>query len=202
MFSSNAVSTIFPSNVHLADTSILQPKVEKKIPFEEYIFPTLQNPIKIGIKCFLKPEQELSQSANLDSKIFSVAIRKDIVNNVVRYQRNKIRQPHKTKRIGEISGSTKKQRPQKGGGTSRAGNRRSSIWKGGQKAHGPVLRDFSIKLTRKYRALGMMIALAAKHREGNLMVFDNFQVKVQDTKPSLLHSKYSHPFHFYLLFLL
>lgn len=57
-------------------------------------------------------------SVPIDSKIFGVALRKDIVLDVVRYQRHKMRQPKKTKRINEISGSKKKPRPQKGGGAS------------------------------------------------------------------------------------
>jgi large subunit ribosomal protein L4 len=51
--------------------------------------------------------------------------------------------------------------------------------RGGPKAHGPVLRDFSFSLNRKMRAMGMMIALAAKHREGNLIVFDKLECEVR-----------------------
>jgi large subunit ribosomal protein L4 len=91
---------------------------------------------------------EFTEPAPLDPTIFGVALRKDIVHEVVRYQRAKVRQPRKTKRIGEIRGSGKKPRPQKGQGVGQIGNRRNSAWKGGQKAHGPVLRDFSIGLNR------------------------------------------------------
>ena len=118
----------------------------------------------------------------MDSKIFGVAIRKDIVHEVVRYQRHKARQPKKTKRMSEISGSNKKPRPQKGGGQSQVGHKRNSVWRGGQKAHGPVIRDYSIGLNRKYRAYGMMVALAAKHREGNLVVFDKIACDTHRTK--------------------
>ena len=60
---------------------------------------------------------------------------------------------------------------------------------------GPVLRDFSIGMNRKVRAFGMVIALAAKHREGNLFVFDSLimnhislvSMYVMRTVPQLLH---------------
>lgn len=62
------------------------------------------------------------------------------------------------------------------------GNKRNSAWRGGQKAHGPVIRDYSIDLNRKYRAMGMMIVLAAKFREGNLIVFNKLECKTHKTK--------------------
>jgi large subunit ribosomal protein L4 len=62
------------------------------------------------------------------------------------------------------------------------GNRRNSAWKGGQKAHGPVLRDYSIGLNCKMRAMGMMVALSAKLREGNLHVFDALSFGSTKTK--------------------
>lgn len=180
--SSNVVSNYLPKNVQLADISILQPEEKLKISEEEYYFPICNIP-ETTVRQFSNPgETSLNSVVNLNPKIFGVAIRKDIVLEVVRYQRNKARQPNKTKRIGEISGSTKKPHPQKGTGRAQAGNRRASHWKGGQKAHGPVLRDYSISLNRKYRALGMMIALAAKLREGNLIIFDKLELEAPRTK--------------------
>ena len=62
------------------------------------------------------------------------------------------------------------------------------------KAHGPVIRDYSISLNRKMRAMGMMIALTAKFREGNLLVVEDFSlaasgegvVKTKDVSALLL----------------
>ena len=53
------------------------------------------------------------------------------------------------------------------------------------KAHGPKLRDYSISMPKKVRALGMMIVLAAKFREGNLIILDNFNVESHKTKDLL-----------------
>eukprot|EP01035_Chromulina_nebulosa_P018980 gene18980-24792_t len=93
-----------------------------------------------------------------------------------------MRQPYKTKRKSEIRGSNKKPHPQKGQGRAQAGHKRNAIWRGGHKAHGPVIRDFSIGMTRKQRAMAMMIAIAAKYLEGNLIIVDAMTVKSPKTR--------------------
>lgn len=202
-------SAVVPANLHLADASaILAPPPSNKMQTGastsssssssmDYLFPPLNVPKSIKVKVFQKPGTfvEESTSSDNDAKqnniiaevpierlIFGVAIRKDIVHEVIRYQRHKARQPKKTKRIGEIAGSTKKPRPQKGTGSAQVGHRRNSAWRGGQKAHGPVIRDYSISMNRKMRAMGMMIALTAKYREGNLFVFDSLSCGSSKTK--------------------
>ena len=180
---------VIPSNLHLAKPDVIydKPKVKTMFSPETYFFPPLSVPKSIEVSSFSSPKEPLEQKVDIDSRIFGVAIRKDIVHEVVRYQRHKLRQPKKTKRMSEISGSNKKPRPQKGGGQSQAGHKRNSVWRGGQKAHGPVLRDYSISLNRKYRAMGIMIVLAAKLQEGNLIIFDEITCKVIY---SLIHKTY------------
>ncbi len=167
-----------PSNLILAETKIFEPAPIPKMKEEQYYFPLLNVAPTIEVRKFDLSVGELVEPAPLFKKIFEVAIRKDIVNDVIRYIRHKRRLPHKTKRMSEIRGSNKKPLPQKGGGNSQVGHRRNSSWRGGQKAHGPVLRDYSIDINRKVRALGTMMALAAKHREGNLIIFDTLDCQV------------------------
>ena len=175
---SSSLVPAFPSNLWLTDSSVLTPEKPAIIKPEEYNFPIFNLPTATPVKIFNKPGQ-FAENIDINPRVFGVAIRKDIVHDVIRYHRAKLRQPRKTKRKSEIRGSNKKPHPQKGSGRAQAGHRRNSIWRGGQKAHGPVLeRDFSFSLNRKVRALGMMIALAAKHREGNLIVFDEFTAEV------------------------
>jgi large subunit ribosomal protein L4 len=186
-----------PSNLNVDDVSVLkrvlEPLPEPLVDPIELSFGTLDIPNAVAVRSFRSPgEAQMVRGAAdsdddtegclLDSRIFGVPIRKDIVHEVIRYMRAKVRQPQKTKRIWEVSGSKKKPRPQKGQGKSQVGNKRNSAWVGGFKAHGPVLRDFSFNLNRKYRALGLMIALAAKLREGNLHVFDSLSVDSHSTK--------------------
>lgn len=167
-----------PGNLIIAETKIFDPVPEPKMKEQLYYFPLAKVDPFISVRKFDLSVDEVVEPAPLYKKIFEVAIRKDIVNDVIRYIRNKRRQPHKTKRMGEIRGSNKKPLPQKGGGNSQVGHRRNSSWRGGQKAHGPVLRNYSIDLNKKVRALGTMMALAAKYREGNLIIFDNLDCKV------------------------
>jgi large subunit ribosomal protein L4 len=168
----SSVSHSVPSNLTLADEHVLDEPVEINFPEINYNYATLDVPETIEVRKFLSPG-EVAAPVAAERRIFEVAIRRDIVHDVIRYVRHKLRQPKKTKRLNEISGSKKKPHPQKGTGRAQAGNKRNSVWRGGQKAFGPVLRDYSIKLNRKVRALGMMMVLAARYREGNLLVFDS-----------------------------
>jgi len=177
-------ATQLPPNLKLDDESILVVKkddIKVKIPDQVYYFPQLDIPDTIKVVQFKKPG-EYSSDVSLNKKIFGVALRRDIVHEVIRYQRHKLRQPKMTKRIGDISGSNKKPWAQKKVGKAQVGNKRNSVWRKGQKAHGPVLRDYSIGCNKKFRALGLMISLAVKYREGNLTVFDNIECDTMKTK--------------------
>jgi len=107
-------------------------------------------------------------------------IRTDILHRCVVYQRNKRRGKRnggaKTKTIGEVSGSGKKMRNQKGGGVARAGHKRPAHWKGGAKAHGPKgsVQNYETKLNKKVRKLGLKMALSQKLKEGNLILVNTF----------------------------
>ena len=183
MLNAAAPAVEIPQNLKIADPSILVPRTpEIVVESFEQLFPLLNVPKTIDVKKFQQADAGVVAQADLEKTIFEVAIRKDIVLNLVRYIRHARRQPKKTKRMSEIRGSNKKPRPQKGSGTGQVGHRRNSAWRGGQKAHGPVLRDYSISMNKKQRALGMMMTLAAKHREGNLHVFESFDLEVSCLK--------------------
>lgn len=177
-----SVPSDIPTNLHLADMTILEPPPEDIVKPIEYLFPPKDFPSTIEVRSFQNFEEKSVQVAPLDKRVFGVAIRQDIIHQIIRYQRAKIRQPQCTKGISELRGSTRKLYQQKGTGRSRVGMARVPGRRGGPKAHGPVLRDFSFSLNRKMRAMGMMIALAAKFREGNLIVFDKFELETLKTK--------------------
>ena len=185
----NSLTLSVPSNLQLVDENILQKDLEEieeeLVPIERYLFPKLHKDTKaeLPIHRFREPGTVHSEfTAKLDPNIFSVALRKDIVLEMVRYQRNKIRQPQSAKRRKDIAGSNKKPWNQKGLGRAQFGNKRNSIWKGGQKAHGPVLRNFNIYTNRKQRAMALMITLAAKLEEDNIMVVDELSADRVKTK--------------------
>jgi large subunit ribosomal protein L4 len=107
----------------------------------------------------------------LKASIFELPMRKDILQRVVEWQRAK-RQAgtHKTKEIGDISGTTKKPFKQKGTGNARQGSLRSPQFRKGATIFGPVVRSHAYDLPKKIRALGLKTALSAKAAEGNLII--------------------------------
>lgn len=124
-----------------------------------------------------------SGSVDLNKDIFAVEPRADVLNRVVKYQRDKKQAgTHKTKTISEISGTGKKPWKQKGTGRARAGSLRSMHHRGGATAFGPVVRDHATKLPKKIRALGLKMALSAKAQAGQLIVLDTFKPKNMKTK--------------------
>lgn len=111
----------------------------------------------------------------LDEAVFGHdPIRVDFLKRAVDYYRAKKRGMRKavSKTISERSGSGRKVRPQKGGGTARAGHSRPAHWRGGAKAHGPKNNtDYgNIKLNKKVRKKALQHALSQKLLEGNLIL--------------------------------
>ncbi|KAJ8083910.1 54S ribosomal protein yml6, mitochondrial [Marasmius tenuissimus] len=102
----------------------------------------------------------------LDAEVFDHPIRRDILHLVVTHYRDGLRQGSaNTKTRGEVRGSGRKIRPQKGTGKARLGDAQSPMLRGGGVAFGPKPRDFSTKLPRKVIQMGMRVALSAKVRE-------------------------------------
>ena len=118
----------------------------------------------------------------LNASIFGLPLRTDIMQRVVEWQRAK-RQAgtHKTKEIGDISGTTKKPFKQKGTGNARQGSLRSPQFRKGATIFGPVVRSHAYDLPKKIRALGLKTALSAKAAEGNLIIVKDAALKKPKT---------------------
>ncbi|VAV90621.1 LSU ribosomal protein L4p (L1e) [hydrothermal vent metagenome] len=121
-------------------------------------------------------------SVELSEDIFGLEPRVDILHRMVRYQLAK-RQAgtHKTKTRSEISRTGAKWGKQKGGGTARHGSKRSNIFIGGGRAHGPQVRSHAHKLQRKVRILAMKYALSAKAGASELVILDDAVMKAPKT---------------------
>lgn len=120
---------------------------------------------------------------DLNDEIFGQTVRRDILARVIRWQLAK-RQAgtHQTKTISMIQGTTKKPYRQKGTGNARQGSLRSPQFRGGATIFGPVTRSHAHKLTRKFRALGLKVALSAKAAEKQLFIVDDLQKAGPKTK--------------------
>lgn len=115
----------------------------------------------------------LAPLARLDipASFLDLPLRKDILHRAVVYERDALRQgTASTKTRAEVSGSTRKIRPQKGSGNARLGDRTSPMLRGGGRAHGPKPRDFSTELPRKVYNLAMRGAFSYLHSAGMLTV--------------------------------
>lgn len=111
--------------------------------------------------------------AELPDELFAAKPRADIMARVVAWQLARRRAgTHKTKGMGEVSGTTKKPYRQKGTGNARQGSLRSPQYRTGGVVHGPVVRDHGYDLPKKVRRLGLISALSQKQAEGKLVVLD------------------------------
>lgn len=117
-------------------------------------------------------------SIHLNESVFGLdPIRVDLLKRSVEYYRAKKRGRRNavTKTISEVSGSGRKIRKQKGGGTARAGHSRPPHFRGGAKAHGPKNNtDYgNIKLNKKVRKLATRHVFSQKLKEGNLILLNH-----------------------------
>ena len=113
-------------------------------------------------------------SVELTEDIFGLDPRADILQRVVRWQRNKAQAgTHKVKTRSETSYSKKKIYRQKGTGGARHGDRNAPIFRKGGIYKGPTPRSHGHDLPKKVRQLGLKHALSAKAKEGSLVILDH-----------------------------
>lgn len=89
---------------------------------------------------------------------------------------------HKTKTRGEVKGSKRKLYRQKGTGRARMGSIRNPIRRGGGTVHGPVPRDYSLKLNEKEKRLARLSAFVLHLRNQTIWVVDSLQYEQPKTK--------------------
>jgi len=89
---------------------------------------------------------------------------------------------HKSKERGEIRGSTRKVKRQKGTGTARMGSLKSPVLRGGGRAFGPQPRDYGFKLNKKVKKLARKSALSYKVKDKELIVIEDFKLEAPRTK--------------------
>jgi len=82
----------------------------------------------------------------------------------------------------EVRGGGRKPRPQKGGGTSRAGSIRSPIWVGGGRAFAAKPRDFSQKVNRKMYRGALRSMFSELVRQERLLVTDGIALEAPKTR--------------------
>jgi large subunit ribosomal protein L4 len=130
----------------------------------------------------IKLDGKKSGSINLSEAIFGLESRADILHRMVNWQLAKRRAgTHAVKFRADIAGTTKRIGKQKGGGTARHGAGKVSQFRSGGRAFGPIVRDHSHKLTKKFRVLGLKTALSDKLTNKKLIIIDDLAVKKAKT---------------------
>lgn len=137
--------------------------------------PYARTPLHLPLSPFLKHDPGEQRPSTLvvalAPSVFAHHLRRDILHACVVHHLDSLRQgTASTKTRGEVKASGRKLRPQKGSGRARLGDAASPMLRGGGVAFGPHPRDFSTKLPRKVREMGMRVVLSAKLRERMLNV--------------------------------
>ena len=102
--------------------------------------------------------------------------------SVKQHLANKRQGTHKAKERGEIAGSTKKIKRQKGTGTARAGSIKSPVFRGGGRIFGPRPRNYSFKLNKNLKRLARKSALSMKANDKDIVVLEDFNFEAPKTK--------------------
>jgi len=148
--------------------------------------------LRVPVYSLSSPDEPLAQSVLLHPLVFAAPHRPDILHSMVVYHRARRRQGTACgKTRGEVNGSTRKVRPQKGSGRSRAGDSRMPHWVGGGRAFPPKPRSFAHSLNKKVRRMGLRVALSAKLATGDLHIVDKLTApthKTQEVREYLLKS--------------
>jgi large subunit ribosomal protein L4 len=120
---------------------------------------------------------------SVSDQIFGLDPREDIIARMIRYQLAKKQQgTHQTKTRAEISRTGKKMYKQKGTGRARHHSARAPQFRGGGRAHGPVVRSHAHDLPKKIRALALRHALSAKLKSEDVIIVDSLVAAEAKTK--------------------
>lgn len=132
---------------------------------------------------YKKDGKSASKKVKLDKAIFGIEPNEHAVYlDVKAIQAAKRQGTHKSKERGEIVGSTKKIKRQKGTGTARAGDIKNPLFVGGGRVFGPEPRDYSMKLNKKLKRLARRSALSIKAKDNKIAVIEELSMKAPKTK--------------------
>lgn len=127
--------------------------------------------------------KETGRKVTLNDQIFGIEPSDHAIYlDVKQYMANQRQGTHKSKERGDITGSTRKIKKQKGTGTARAGSIKSPIFRGGGRVFGPRPRNYGFKLNKKVKQLARKSALTYKASEQSILVLEDFNFESPKTK--------------------
>ena len=89
---------------------------------------------------------------------------------------------HKTKERGDVKGSRRKIRKQKGSGAARVGDIKNPLFRGGGRVFGPRPRQYDFKVNKKVKRLARKSALSYMAKDQNIIVLKDFSFDSPKTK--------------------
>ncbi|HAI63181.1 MAG: 50S ribosomal protein L4 [candidate division WWE3 bacterium GW2011_GWF2_41_45] len=111
------------------------------------------------------------EEINLHDEVFKIEPNNSVLAQYIRvYTTNQRTGTSKVKNKAEVAGGGAKPWRQKGTGRARAGSSRSPIWVHGGVTHGPLPKDWTLKLPKKMKKLAMRSALSLKETGESLFV--------------------------------
>ena len=127
--------------------------------------------------------QKTAKKAMLDDSIFGIEPNDHAIYlDIKQYMANRRQGTHATKEKGEITGSTRKLKKQKGTGTARFGSIKSPLFRGGGRVFGPQPREYGFKLNKKLKRLARKSALTYKAKESGIIILEDFTFDAPKTK--------------------
>ena len=127
--------------------------------------------------------KDTKKKVSLDKSIYEIEPNDHAIYlDVKQYLANQRQGTHKSKERGEVKGSTRKIKKQKGTGGARAGSINNPLFKGGGRVFGPKPRDYSFKLNIKQKRLARKAALSYKAKEGAITILEDFSFDAPQTK--------------------
>ena len=119
--------------------------------------------------------KETDKKIKLDKLVFGIEPNDHAIYlDVKQYLANNRKGLHKSKERGEIAGSTRKIKKQKGTGTARAGSIKNPLFRGGGRVFGPRPRSYDQKVNKKVKKLARKSALAYKAKNKEILILEDF----------------------------
>ena len=131
----------------------------------------------------INANSETVGSVDLNDDVFAGAIKRDVIwEAVVRQNASERRGTHMTKNRALVSGTGKKPYAQKGTGRPQVGSSRTPLWRHGGTVFGPQPRSYNYSIPKKVERGALRAALAAKLKDGVVVVVDELKASEKKTK--------------------
>ena len=135
------------------------------------------------LKVLNKQGKATAKKVKLNAEVFGIEPNDHAIYlDVKQYLANQRQGTHQSRERGEVIGSTRKIKKQKGTGTARAGSIKNPLFRGGGRVFGPRPRNYGFKLNKKVKSLARKSALTYKAKEEGIMIMEELSFKSPKTK--------------------